>query len=485
MPSPSRSWSPTTAPLLRAITPIVLLLLLAPCGDAAAAPASGVRLLMLGGGVQVVPPTASTAFCAGAFEIDTVANTCSYRIVVSALASGEVASHIRGGAAPGAVGAILHTLPAGKLKTGIWNYPETSEADLLGGQLYVSVESTAFPAGELRGQLCDMVCTLDADQVVPPVASTTRGFGAFQIDTDANILTYHIFYDPAFASGEFAAHIHLPAGIGSSQLGNPPLTLPGGPLKTGTWNYPEAHEEALITGHAYVLAHSVQFLGGEVRGQISPSLSILDPGQTLPPVTTPAVGYAMFSVDRFTNEFSYDLRMEDLTGTESFTVVHGPAPVGAAAPGIFTMPIGNRKLASETLTAAEVQHFYDCQLYIDAHTSTFGDGEIRGQLYPRPIPSPSAPQLIRGDCNRDGAYNIADPVRLLGFAFPSVVPPPALPCDDACDCNDDGTLNIADAVCMLSGLFGSPAVPPVGPHPDCGEDMTVDTLGCVTTAACP
>lgn len=93
-------------------------------------------------------------------------------------------------------------------------------------------------------------------------------------------------------------------------------------------------------------------------------------------------------------------------------------------------------------------------------------------------------EFVRGDCNADGAYNIADAVRLLNFLFPAMPPAPALDCEDACDCNDDGTNNIADAVCMLNGLFGGVTVPPAAPHPGCGLDPTADSLTC-DTFPCP
>lgn len=92
--------------------------------------------------------------------------------------------------------------------------------------------------------------------------------------------------------------------------------------------------------------------------------------------------------------------------------------------------------------------------------------------------------FIRGDCNADGAYNIADPILLLAFLFPPAGSAP--PCDDACDCNDDGTLNIADTVCLLSGLFGTVTVPPAPPHPGCGPDPTPgDPLSCTSFPPCP
>lgn len=89
----------------------------------------------------------------------------------------------------------------------------------------------------------------------------------------------------------------------------------------------------------------------------------------------------------------------------------------------------------------------------------------------------------RGDCNNDGAKNIADPVRLLNFLFPQT--PNVLDCDSACDANDDGSNNIADAVAMLNVLFPTgPPIPWLAPDL-CGPDPTMDSLTCTGYSHCP
>lgn len=91
--------------------------------------------------------------------------------------------------------------------------------------------------------------------------------------------------------------------------------------------------------------------------------------------------------------------------------------------------------------------------------------------------------FVRGDCNVDAAFNIADAVFTLNFLFSMGMTPDCL---DACDCNDDGTVNIADAVCKLGALFGAMTVPPAAPHPACGVDPTdADGLTCDSFAPCP
>lgn len=94
-------------------------------------------------------------------------------------------------------------------------------------------------------------------------------------------------------------------------------------------------------------------------------------------------------------------------------------------------------------------------------------------------------QFQRGDCNNDGARNIADPIRLLNFLFPPTPPSVPLDCTKACDANDDASLNIADSVRMLNVLF--PTGPPINwPAPDaCGVDPTMDALDCSGYLHCP
>ncbi|MCA8963195.1 MAG: hypothetical protein KDC38_21885, partial [Planctomycetes bacterium] len=87
----------------------------------------------------------------------------------------------------------------------------------------------------------------------------------------------------------------------------------------------------------------------------------------------------------------------------------------------------------------------------------------------------------RGDCNTDGAFDIADPVALLAVLFSGSAAPS---CDDACDINDDGGIDISDAVYALSSLFIGGSTP-AAPFGGCGTDPTPDTLDCVSFDACP
>ncbi len=92
------------------------------------------------------------------------------------------------------------------------------------------------------------------------------------------------------------------------------------------------------------------------------------------------------------------------------------------------------------------------------------------------------PSFVRGDCNDDGAGDIADAITLLNFLFGDGN---TSTCRDACDGNDDGGLDIADAVTMLEFLFGDPDPPLPDPFPECGVDVTADSLICEGFDHCP
>ncbi len=95
---------------------------------------------------------------------------------------------------------------------------------------------------------------------------------------------------------------------------------------------------------------------------------------------------------------------------------------------------------------------------------------------PLPEGTLAGPEFVRGDCNNDGDFNIADPIVYLNVLFQGAATPSCL---DACDMNDDGASNIADAISALDVLFGSLTSLP-SPFLACGTDPTSDSIDCVS-----
>jgi len=93
----------------------------------------------------------------------------------------------------------------------------------------------------------------------------------------------------------------------------------------------------------------------------------------------------------------------------------------------------------------------------------------------------SSRPFVRGDVNRDGTRNIADPVTILNFLFGGASD--SVTCLKSADINDDGGVNIADPISELNFLFAGGA-PISAPSPGCGIDPTADGLSCLNFTPC-
>jgi hypothetical protein len=328
---------------------------------------------------QEVPPTPGVnGFGCGEFIIDTALNTVTYRIVYSGLTSPETAAHIHGFAPPGVPAGVVHPLPLGSPKVGVWNYPEAIEVDILAGRCYVNIHTVNFGLGEIRGQITTHAAELDPQQETPPIVGLgSRGWAVLNLDKCLNTLSFHIVIN-SLGSAETAAHIH-----GLALHGTPAgvlFALPAGSPKIGVWNYPEALEEAIEDGLTYINIHTVVNGAGEIRGQIAGSLAVSDGAQETPPVATPACGCAFLSLDRAGGRLGFDARHFGLVAAESVAHIHGFAPPGVPAGVLFALPPGSPKRGVWAFGAANLLAMLDQRTYFNVHSVAFGAGEIRGQI---------------------------------------------------------------------------------------------------------
>jgi CHRD domain/Immunoglobulin domain len=327
---------------------------------------------------QEVPPSAtSTGIGYAKCVIDTNANTLNYRIVYAGLTSAETAAHFHGNAGPGVNAGVIQPLALGTLKTGVWNYPESSEAAILGGQVYINVHTVNFPGGEIRGQLVSAIADLDGGQETPVNGSAGKGFGLFNLDPVAHTLSFYISYG-GLGSAETAAHIHgmaLPT-VAAGVI----FPLPAANPKVGVWAYPLANEQQIIDGLTYVNIHTTTFGGGEIRGQIIFGLNVNDPSQEVPPTPTTGSGATLISLDRTANTLGYDIRYRGLSGAETAAHFHGFAPPGVNAGVVFPLALGTPKRGTWNFGAANLNNILNGLSYTNIHTVNFGGGEIRAQV---------------------------------------------------------------------------------------------------------
>jgi len=326
---------------------------------------------------QEVPPTVSPAFGGGQFLIDTDANTVTYEIAFVGLTGAETAAHIHGPADPGMNGGALHALALGNPKGGVWNYLEAQESNILAGKMYVNIHSSAFPGGEIRGQITRLNASLDGAQEVPATGSPGSGWGVFQVDTAANELSYYIAMG-GLLGAETAAHIHGMALHGTNAAAV--HALPLGSPKVGVWNYTEAQEQDILSGRCYVNVHTAPFPGGEIRGQVVSVVVPIDGQQEVPPSASTGAGIGLISIDKLSDALSYDFRMAGLSGPETAAHIHGFAPPGTNGGVLVALPLGNRKLGVWSYAAADEPQVLAGETYFNAHTTVFPAGEIRGQI---------------------------------------------------------------------------------------------------------
>lgn len=102
----------------------------------------------------------------------------------------------------------------------------------------------------------------------------------------------------------------------------------------------------------------------------------------VPPNDSAVTGYATVvlapSQQSITAYISYT---GELSGTETAAHFHLGAP-GLAGPVVYPLPAGNPKTLTQTLTLSDTSELLAGNLYVNIHSTGFGDGEIRGQINP-------------------------------------------------------------------------------------------------------
>ena len=89
--------------------------------------------------------------------------------------------------------------------------------------------------------------------------------------------------------------------------------------------------------------------------------------------------------------------------------------------------------------------------------------------------------FLRGDTDNNGSVNISDAVTILRYLTGSISEPS---CRDTMDGDDSGIINITDAIFLLNYLFRNESQSPRAPFPDCGPDLTADSLACEAPGFC-
>lgn len=115
--------------------------------------------------------------------------------------------------------------------------------------------------------------------------------------------------------------------------------------------------------------------------------------QEVPPTGSAGTGLSTVVLNNVADTITVNTSFSGLTSPATLSHIHGPAPVGVAAPVLFPFTgvpnatAGTIPTQMFTLTAAEVGELEAGLFYVNVHTVNFTGGEIRGQLFAAPEPA--------------------------------------------------------------------------------------------------
>ena len=235
-------------------------------------------------GASENPPNASSATGRGAVIVNPTTREITGGITFAGLTPTTGGHHIHqapagnptgnGGVIVGltlATGGGAATVPAGTVLT------DAQYTALLAGELYFNVHTTAFPGGEIRGQITVRsnvtagLASLSGANESPANPSTATGRGTLVVDaTTREVLTAVVTFAGVTPSGH---HIHqAPAGTPTQNGGVIIGLILGTNGQTATApigaTLSAAQYTALLAGELYFNVHSAAYPGGEIRGQI-------------------------------------------------------------------------------------------------------------------------------------------------------------------------------------------------------------------------
>ena len=228
-----------------------------------------------------------------------------------------------------------------------------------------------------------------------------KGIGTVVLNAAETQITVNLAFEDLNTSPT-GAHIHGPALVGANTgvlFDFSGAVTPGtsGTMPPQIFAVSSAQVAELKAHQYYFNIHTGAFPGGEIRGQILPApperfSAKLSGAQEVPPVASggaKANGVAMLNQDE--SKIAVDLEFSSLSSNATAAHIHGPAAPGANAGILFTLtgvPAATAgSIAGQviTVTPEQVTQLRAGQLYFNIHTSSFPDGEMRGQITLAPV----------------------------------------------------------------------------------------------------
>jgi parallel beta-helix repeat protein len=129
-----------------------------------------------------------------------------------------------------------------------------------------------------------------------------------------------------------------------------------------------------VTGQTYSFSTY-----GLVIGSFS---STFEGAQEVPATASVATGTGVFSIDTSKNILSYQISYQNLEGEEQSAEICGPASRGQTGSTLDTLPLGPYKTGIWIYDESLEQDILEGRVYVNIRSTTYADGEIRGQIEP-------------------------------------------------------------------------------------------------------
>ncbi len=146
---------------------------------------------------------------------------------------------------------------------------------LINGFYYVNLHTTAFPGGEIRGNIrvmgvIGLRATLSGAAEKPtPNTSTATGMFFGSIDPTTRVLSYSVTYSGITPTMGHLHRVTAANGTGGVEI---PFASTTSPISGTTILTTSTRVDSLLNGFYYVNLHTTAFPGGEIRGDIKPGL---------------------------------------------------------------------------------------------------------------------------------------------------------------------------------------------------------------------
>jgi hypothetical protein len=331
-------------------------------------------------GAQVAPAvvTASTGTAKLALQADGI--TLNYDITQNVPNATSVNVHI-GPAAEN--GNTTHQLtPVSGHMTGSIMLSMDEQNALAVDQLYIDVESSAHPGGEVRGQITLPGATLfvahaSGSQEVPSVTSAYAAHASFIMSPDQSTMIYHV------STTAVPTDVRVQRGIASIN-GQTVYSLTNiGQTFDGTLQLSASDPADVQAGRFYLNIVTAANLAGELRGQV------LAPGETLfsgvlsganevPSVPSQATGSAQFILSADQTLIKYEA---DVNGIIPTAAEVDNAPPGMNGPMMYQLTLAQQGVQGQAMMAAgNLTKLVNGNVYINVRTASYVNGELRAQL---------------------------------------------------------------------------------------------------------